>query len=217
MNKNELLERISNSEDSYTQFKREIIPAKDLAKEMVAFSNSEGGIIIFGIDDKDNSIVGIKKNDIDRIAQLIGNVANENIKPPIYPITITNNIEINDKKICVINIEKGTCKPYMTSSGEFYVKSSSDKKKVSPEELKRLFSEGKGFYADEEAIIRTDISDLNHDLFYKFLYNDDENILTAVKNQELKLETVLNNYGIMLKRNLTLTPCFSLKSKKMLF
>ena len=37
----ELIERISNGEDSFTQFKRESIPAKDLAKEFVSFLNAE--------------------------------------------------------------------------------------------------------------------------------------------------------------------------------
>ncbi len=198
----EILKRISNGEDSYTQFKSQVSTSKDLSKEMVAFSNSEGGVLLFGVADN-GDILGLDITEIEQLGQLIGNVANENIKPPIYPIT--NNIDINGKVIIIVSIKKGLAKPYMTSNGEFYIKSSSDKKKVSPEELKILFSEGKGFYADEEPLIRTDISDLNHELFHKFLYNDDENIFEALKGQELKLKTVLNNYGIMLENHLTLT------------
>ena len=47
----ELIERISNGEDSYTQFKEQAVKAKDLAKEFVAFSNAQGGIVIFGVAD----------------------------------------------------------------------------------------------------------------------------------------------------------------------
>ena len=57
----ELIERISNGEDSFTQFKRESIPAKDLAKEFVAFLNAEGGILIFGVDDKTGDIRGLAR------------------------------------------------------------------------------------------------------------------------------------------------------------
>jgi predicted HTH transcriptional regulator len=53
----ELLERIANGEDSFTQFKEKIIKSKDLAREFVAFINAEGGIIIFGIVDKTGEIV----------------------------------------------------------------------------------------------------------------------------------------------------------------
>ncbi len=68
----ELIERISNGEDSFTQFKREAIKSKDLVKEMVAFVNSEGGIIIFGVAD-DGEITGLSPSDIEEIGQLVGN------------------------------------------------------------------------------------------------------------------------------------------------
>lgn len=41
----ELIERINNGEDSFTQFKREAISAKDLAKEFVAFLNAAVGLL----------------------------------------------------------------------------------------------------------------------------------------------------------------------------
>jgi len=69
MNTSKLLERISNGEDSHTQFKENIVSSKDLAKEFVAFSNAEGGIIIFGISDNE-SIKGLEHNLVDTIGQL---------------------------------------------------------------------------------------------------------------------------------------------------
>ena len=66
MNISKLLERISNGEDSHTQFKENIVSSKDLAKEFVAFSNAEGGIIIFGISDNGN-IKGLEHNLVDTI------------------------------------------------------------------------------------------------------------------------------------------------------
>lgn len=45
---------IQNGENSYIEFKEEEIKAKDLAEEIVAFSNSEGGIILIGVDDERN-------------------------------------------------------------------------------------------------------------------------------------------------------------------
>ncbi|MDQ7084364.1 MAG: ATP-binding protein [Sulfurovum sp.] len=79
MKKLELIERISNGEDSYTQFKQQMISSKDLAKEFVAFSNADGGILIFGVDDDEN-IVGLEKEEIENLGQLVGNVGQENVK-----------------------------------------------------------------------------------------------------------------------------------------
>jgi predicted HTH transcriptional regulator len=198
----ELLERIENGEDSYTQFKREAIKAKDLAREFVAFSNAEGGIIIFGVVDKIGEIVGLTKNEVEEIGQLIGNCANENVKPPIHPLM--QNILVDDKRLIVVTIKKGVNKPYATSSGEYYIKSGSDKKKISHEELRRLFAESKRIYADEEVIEDSSIVDFNTELFYKFLQKDNPSILENLQSGKLNLQTILNNYNLMKEDKLTL-------------
>jgi ATP-dependent DNA helicase RecG len=202
MKTSKILAKISNGEDSYTQFKEKIISAKDLAKEFVAFSNSEGGIIIFGVSD-DGKIKGLEQGLIESIGQLIGNVANENVKPPIHPIT--QNISIEDKKLIVVIIEQGVNKPYATSSGDYYIKSSSDKKKISQEQLRRLFAESRNLYANEQILSRTDITDINMELFYQFVAREDANIYEDLKNGDLNLETILDNYGVMDKKHLTLS------------
>jgi len=198
----ELLERITNGEDSYTQFKEKIIKAKDLAKEFVAFSNAEGGIIIFGVVDKTGEIVGLTKNEVQELGQLIGNTANENVKPPVHPLV--QNLNIDGKRVVVVTINKGANKPYATSSGEYYIKSGADKKKISHEELRRLFAESKRIYADEEVISESSINDLNTELFYKFLQKDNPSILENLQNDKLNLQTILNNYNLMKEDKLTL-------------
>ena len=151
----ELIERISNGEDSFTQFKREAVPIKELAKEFVAFLNAEGGILIFGVDDKTGDIRGLSFSEIEKLGQEIGNCANENVKPPFHPIV--ENISVGENKLVIVHIPKGVSKPYSTSSGDYYIKSSSDKKKISQEELRRLFAESKRLYADEEIVHGSDI------------------------------------------------------------
>jgi len=197
----ELIERISTGEDSYTQFKRELVKAKELAKEMVAFANSEGGIIIFGVDDN-GEIIGLSSEEIEALGQLVGNTANENVRPPIHPLT--QNLTIGDKMVTVVTIAKGTNRPYATSSGDYYVKSGPDKKKMSQEELRRLFAESKNLFADEEIISDSDISDLNSELFYTFLEKDDSSVYEELKSGQLSLTTVLENRELLRDNHLTL-------------
>jgi len=198
----ELLEIIANGEDSYTQFKEKVIKAKELAKEFVAFSNAEGGKIIFGVADKTGDIIGLDKKEVEEIGQLIGNTANENVKPPIHPLM--QNISIDDKRLVIVTINKGANKPYATSSGEYYIKSGADKKKISHEELRRLFAESKRIYADEEVISDSSINDINTELFYKFLQKDNPKILEDLQSGRLNLQTILNNYNLMKEDKLTL-------------
>ena len=54
-------------------------------------------------------------------------------------------------------------------SGEYYIKSGSEKKIISTEELKRLFIQSNHHYADEEILVNSSINDLNTELFYQFL------------------------------------------------
>ncbi|MDQ7046877.1 MAG: putative DNA binding domain-containing protein [Sulfurovum sp.] len=197
----ELIERISNGEDSYTQFKQEIISSKDLAKEFVAFSNADGGILIFGVDDDEN-ILGIEKQEIEKLGQLVGNVGQENVKPPIHPLT--QNMTIDDKRVVVVTIESGFAKPYKTSSGIYYTKSGADKKIMSDEELKRLFSEPKRLYADEEILPKTDITDINSEMFMQFLKKDNEEIYKSLKLKKLSLSQVLENRELFKNNHLTL-------------
>ncbi len=197
----DLQKRISLGEDSYTQFKVNITNSDKLAEEFVAFSNAKGGWLIIGVDDGGN-IVGLNDHDIRRLNQLIGNVINANINPPIYPLVKIE--EIAAKKILIIEVDEGMNKPYATNKGLYITKAGSDKRKVSSEELRRLFAESKKLYADEEELKATDITDLNIEFFYQFLATEDRNIYDNLKNGDLKLETILENYGVIKNNHLTL-------------
>lgn len=197
----ELIERISNGEDSYTQFKENITNNDKLAEELVAFSNSKGGVLIIGVTDN-NDIIGLSDKDIRRLNQLIGNVINSHITPPVYPITEIKTIE--EKKLLIVTVEDGSNKPYSTNKGIYLTKAGSDKRKVSAEELRRLFAESKRLYADEEIINDSDISDLNQQIFYEYLKKDNNKILEKLKNEELNLQQILHNKIIMRDNKLTL-------------
>ncbi|UCE05226.1 MAG: hypothetical protein JSW07_16630 [bacterium] len=70
------------------------------------------------------------------------------MKPAIN--VITENIEIENKKLIMVSVEEGINKPYYDNDGAFWVKSGADKRKMtSPEELQRLFQTSRKIYADE--------------------------------------------------------------------
>ncbi|WP_069469977.1 RNA-binding domain-containing protein [Candidatus Marithrix sp. Canyon 246] len=196
-----LKKRIYLGEDSYTQFKVNITNSEKLAEELVAFSNAKGGLLIIGVDDK-AEIVGLSSDDIRRLNQLIGNVINANLTPPIYPLVSIK--EINNKNILVIEIDEGVNKPYSTNKGLYITKAGSDKRKISPEELKRLFAESKKLYADEEIIKTSDITDLNSQLFYRFLRVDNKTVYNELKAGKLSFEYVLQNLELLRNGHLTI-------------
>jgi ATP-dependent DNA helicase RecG len=58
MELSELISRISNGEDSLTQFKENITNGDQLSEELVAFSNATGGLLIIGVSDN-SDITGL--------------------------------------------------------------------------------------------------------------------------------------------------------------
>ncbi|MCP5054107.1 MAG: hypothetical protein GY940_43470 [bacterium] len=158
-------EMLAKGEDSHTQFKENVKNADQLAQEMIAFSNSAGGTIIIGATDSGN-INGLSEEDIRRLNQLISNTANENVKPPIFPKT--EIVIIDGQKVLLVHILFGKHKPYSNNKGVYYTKSGSDKRKVSQDELRRLFQESGKLNADETVFENTRFEDIDLESFKQF-------------------------------------------------
>jgi ATP-dependent DNA helicase RecG len=160
----ELIREINLGEDSTRQFKREIKSATSLAQEMCAMSNSAGGTIYIGVAD-DSTITGLDAEQLRTLNQHISAAANEQIRPAIYPQTRV--VDVAGKRMLTIEVSDGTTKPYCDKDGVYWIKSGSDKRKASPQELLRLFQQSTQIYLDE-TITSAGIDTLNKDKFYTF-------------------------------------------------
>ncbi len=194
-------DKVKSGEDSYTQFKLNVFESKSLAEEMVAFSNAEGGNIVIGVSDA-GEITGLCSEDVRRLNQLIANVANENVRPPVYPLVELLNVD--GKTVVIVRIRKGLSKPYCTSGGIYLTKSGSDKRKMSPDELRRLFAQSSNTFADETVIPGSGIRDLNSEYFYHFLEKKDKATYIDLMSSRLDLPTLLGNLDLMRNDRLTL-------------
>ena len=171
---------IGLGEETRVQFKEKITDIDSLTAEMVAFSNALGGLILVGVSDK-SEIIGIESHVIRTLNQAIANSANQKITPAIYPqVTIW---ELEGKNVLVINIPKGTAKPYSTNKGIYWTKVGSDKRKLSREELLRLFQESGSIMVDELLIQGTECQkDIDLSYFYTFF---EKQYGTFVQEQDL--------------------------------
>ncbi|HDL07892.1 MAG TPA: ATP-binding protein, partial [Desulfobacteraceae bacterium] len=142
----EILQILSQGEDSQNRFKKDLNNADALAAELIAFSNTLGGRIFIGVSD-DGEIVGLNSGDIQRINQLLSNTASQNVKPAINPLT--EIVTINDRRILIVHVAKGNNKPYQDKNGVIWVKNGADKRRAtSREEIQRLFQESGMVHAD---------------------------------------------------------------------
>lgn len=148
MNRASIISLIRQGEDSSRQFKEDVTNADSLAAEMVAMSNSTGGMILIGVGD-DGTLPGLSASDVRRINQLISNAASQNIRSPISPRT--ENIPVGKGRVVIaVTVPEGLDKPYFDRNGVIWLKSGADKRRLnSREELRRLFQSADQFHADE--------------------------------------------------------------------
>lgn len=186
----ELRERIAKWEDLHTEFKEWPAHPDDIAAGVVAFANTDGGQLIFGVAN-DHSIRGV--GDIDSGMRQIDNVAVHNCKPPITVILEVLRPE-GEKSVLVLNIPKGDQRPYCTNRGVYFIRSSSGRKHASREELLRLFQASESLYYDETQVGRASVGDLDPDALDHFLR---QVFGKGLREQQVTYESLLKNLGLV--------------------
>lgn len=167
MNALELLDIISKGETSQVQFKVNVTNEQSIAQEMVAFSNTKGGTIIIGVDDKTWDIIGLTDDDLRRLTNLLVNASSQHVKEPIF--IETDTIEYEGKKVLIVNVPEGIAKPYKDNDGIIFMKNGANKRKVtSNEETSRLLQSSGYLYAEEKVINHSSIDDINTQKFKSF-------------------------------------------------
>lgn len=167
MNAIELLDIISAGETSKVQFKQEMDDDK-FSAEMIAMSNSKGGVILVGVKDKTGEIIGLTYEQLQSYNNRLANVANEKVKPQIFIETEVVTVSTNEgeKKILVVTILEGVSKPYKDKNGAIWVKQGSDKRRITDNtEIMRLFQQSGNLFADEMEVYDTSIDDIDERLF----------------------------------------------------
>jgi len=204
MKASELLAIIARDEDSKHQLKANVSNETSLAQEMIAFSNTLGGMIIIGASD-DGTVSGLLREDMGRLSNIVSNAASQQVKPPINPIT--ENIALDGGLVMVIYVQRGISKPYMDKNGVIWVKSGADKRKATArEEIQRMYQSAGLLHGDEipvPTMSEQDIDLKSFSVFYEKQYEeplDDANtpLRQLMNNLNLARDGVLNIAGALL-------------------
>ena len=91
MNRTELLELIANNENSRVEFKRDDCHPDEIAREMSALLNLEGGVILLGVE-KDQRISGLTRSR-EAAEEWVMNIARNNLQPPTNPVWTSITME----------------------------------------------------------------------------------------------------------------------------
>ena len=84
-------------------------PKTKVKKEIIAFANGEGGRLYIGVRD-DGTVTGLES--VDNVSLQISNMVRDAIKPDLTMFLHYKTIEIEEKQVLEIEIQRGTERPY---------------------------------------------------------------------------------------------------------
>ena len=135
----ELLEIIASGENSGVEFKRDDLSTQDLAKELVAFSNFQGGMVLLGVED-DGTITGLMRRDLE---EWVMNVCRDKIRPAIIPFfEMVRGIKDNHD-VAIVRVTRGydVHALWHNNTNRYQIRVGTQSREASPEELARLFQQ----------------------------------------------------------------------------
>jgi ATP-dependent DNA helicase RecG len=160
MKRSELLEIISNGENSGVEFKLDDIRPEQLAKEVVALANLKGGYILLGVAD-DKTIVGITR--INLSEWVADTVFGRYIHPVILPY-YEEVVMDSGKRVAVITIGQEVSKPYVVRANDretAYVRIGAVSRPATREQLLMLGAASGAVHTEIMPVNRTSIASLD--------------------------------------------------------
>lgn len=128
-------------ESERIEYKQQIVD--DIYKEVIAFANTEGGVIYIGIDDQGN-LTGI-----DNVDETYTRLTN-GIRDAIHPdVTMFVRYVLQENRVIRIEVGEGSYKPYylkskgMKPSG-VYVRQGTSSVQASPDQIRQMIKESDG-------------------------------------------------------------------------
>ena len=181
---------------------------------MVAFSNTQSGMLLIGVNDKTGVISGLSFEEIQATNALLVNSASENVKPAI--MIKTETVIIDGQNVLVATIPQGKHKPYKDNKGIVWMKNGLDKRKViSDAELRGMMQSCGMLSADTDSVDGSSYNDISGSILKYFLFkryttelfnagifshlvqsSDIENIVQAI-DPNLTIEKLLKNISLM--------------------
>ncbi|AMR29058.1 ATP-dependent DNA helicase RecG [Hymenobacter psoromatis] len=165
LTKTDLLITIATGENSAVEFKRDDIRPEQLAKELVAFGNFEGGRVLLGVED-DGTVSGLRysqERDAARVEEWVMTVCRTHVQPGIIPFfQIIRDVEPG-RDVAVIQLNRAVQVLYAWHNQRrtYYVRAGTVSAEMDSYELARLFQQRGQVRADVQPVGGTSLADLD--------------------------------------------------------
>lgn len=193
----ELLRQIRLGEDSSLEFKTARFRSKrlaspkrnDLADEIAAIANTQGGVMLFGVDDVTRQIVGVPLNLLDVLERAVFEICNDSIKPPVafhvYRLELPDHEDI---PCPMLKVEIPRSLFVHLSPGGYLERLGSSKRVFAPERLARLFqqrSQARIVWFDQQPVPESSFQDLERDLWQRFSGDTEYDAVSILRKMKI--------------------------------
>lgn len=144
-----------NYETENIEFKSQF--TEEIYKEVIAFANTDGGIVYVGIDNDGNAI-GLE--DVDKEYTRITNGIRDAIMPDV---TMFVRFSVQDNKVVRITVNEGTNKPYYLKSkglkpSGVYTRQGTSSAQASAEQIRQMIKDSDGDVYEEMRALNQELS-----------------------------------------------------------
>lgn len=183
MNQDELKQILDEGEGQFVEFKEDF--NKNIAKDIVAFTNASGGRIFLGVNDN-NIVKGIKITNSLK-SQIID--VGKNCDPKIF-------VDLEEcKDILIVKLSEGRDKPYQCSSG-FFLRLGATSQKLTRDEILQFSIRENKIRFDEQICENFDFSDFDDEKFEYYLK-------LAGISKTLSAKEILKSLNVMTDEGMT--------------
>ncbi len=185
----EIKRHIRLGEDSHWEFKEIVFTRNkpksprrdDLADELAAFANTDGGVLLCGVTDS-GDVQGMAREQMDELEMFLVQICTDTIKPPIRPAIFRREIEEN-KPFLLVEVPQGYAL-HDSPGGSFHRVGSSKRKMTSDERLRLAQQRGQArfLWYDKQPVPGTGSGSLDESLWKPLLSAE------GAANPELALE-----------------------------
>jgi ATP-dependent DNA helicase RecG len=206
MTRTDLLEIIRNGENSGVEFKRDVVQNQALAKELVAFANFGGGIVLLGVED-DGSISGLTRDDPE---MFVMNTCRDKVRPALIPFyEVVKDVEPG-KDVAVVRVARGfdVHTLWHETRSTYFIRVGTQSREPTPEELGRLFQQRGTFRAELRPVSGVTFADLDIRRLKNYFArvrqqdipddNDEAAWATLLFNTEIMVEDGITVSGVLL-------------------
>lgn len=184
MTDTKLARRIQLGEDPTMECKRVLLSGdrvsnplrQELADELAAFANSNGGTLVLGVDDATRDVVGIPLEHLDTVERWVCEICNDSVDPPLYAVIRKLRLPtVAGKLVPVVRIDVDRSLMVHRSPEGYLRRIRGLKREMSTEELARLFRDRSQICMipfDEWLAPGSSPADLDYSLTRRFLPED---------------------------------------------